>query len=43
MPDRHTLLMVIAGTLPANGRTITMKRISDAILGALVQAMPDRS
>jgi N-methylhydantoinase B len=27
---------------PVNGRTITMKRISDAILGALVQAMPDR-
>jgi len=27
---------------PVNGRTITMKRISDALLGALVQAMPGR-
>jgi N-methylhydantoinase B len=26
---------------PVNGRTITMKRIADAILGALVGAMPD--
>jgi len=26
---------------PVNGRTITMKRISDTILGALVRAMPD--
>lgn len=26
---------------PVNGRTITMKRICDAILGALVPAMPD--
>jgi N-methylhydantoinase B len=26
---------------PVNGRTITMKRICDAILGALVHAMPD--
>jgi N-methylhydantoinase B len=27
---------------PVNGRTITMKRITDALLGALVQAMPER-
>ena len=27
---------------PVNGRTITMKRISDTLLGALVQAMPER-
>jgi N-methylhydantoinase B len=27
---------------PVNGRTITMKRIADTLLGALVQAMPDR-
>ena len=25
---------------PVNGRTITMKRIADTLLGALVQAMP---
>jgi N-methylhydantoinase B len=27
---------------PVNGRTITMKRIADTLLGALVQALPDR-
>jgi N-methylhydantoinase B len=27
---------------PVNGRTITMKRIADTVLGALVQAMPER-
>ena len=27
---------------PVNGRTITMKRIADTLLGALVQAMPQR-
>ena len=27
---------------PVNGRTITMKRIADTLLGALVQAMPER-
>ena len=27
---------------PVNGRTITMKRIADTLLGALVQAMPGR-
>jgi N-methylhydantoinase B len=31
-----------AAPAPVNGRTITMKRITDALLGALVQAMPDR-
>lgn len=27
---------------PVNGRTITMKRIADTVLGALVQAIPER-
>jgi N-methylhydantoinase B len=27
---------------PVNGRTITMKRVTDALFGALVQAIPDR-
>lgn len=27
---------------PVNGRTITMKRITDAVIGALVQAMPGK-
>ena len=44
-PLRSTCPKAAVGTAPpapVNGRTITMKRIADTLLGALVQAMPER-